>query len=114
MPIKPPVIPLSPVPATLADALAEAVSGGETVTGLLFEDDSMEEVCAGGLLALACVTGMPDEQFWLMLMMLGEYPDWEDLAQLDPIVGWNGKQLVLSEEEFEGKMIPAAYILDEE
>ena len=74
----------------------------------------VEEVCAGGLLALACVTGMPDEQFWLTLMMLGEYPDWEDLAQLDPIVGWNGKQLVLSEEEFDGKMIPAAYILDEE
>lgn len=74
----------------------------------------VEEVCAGGLLALACVTGMPDEQFWLALMMLGEYPDWEDLAQLDPIVGWNGKQLVLSEEEFDGKMIPTAYILDEE
>ena len=74
----------------------------------------VEEVCAGGLIALACVTGMPDEQFYLAMMLLGEYPDWEDLAQLDPIVGWNGKQLVLSEEEFDGKMIPTAYILDEE
>ena len=72
-----------------------------------------EEVCMGGLLAMACVTGMPDEQFWLTLMMLSEYPDLEDLAQMDPVAGWNGKRLVLSEEEFDGRMIPTAYILDQ-
>ena len=73
----------------------------------------MQQTFLGGLLALAALTHMPDEQFYLMTMMIMEHPLWDDLVELNPVASWNGKQLVLVDGEFDGSHVPTAYILDQ-
>lgn len=73
----------------------------------------VQQTFLGGLMALAALTHMPDEQFYLMTMMIMEHPLWDDLLELNPVAGWNGKQLVLVEGEYDGEFVPTAYILDQ-
>ena len=75
-------------------------------------DGDMQETFVAGLMTLAALTQMPDEQYYLMTMMLMEHPLWEDLLELYPVASWNGKQLVLAEGEYNGEFVPTAYILD--
>ena len=75
-------------------------------------DGNMQQTFLGGLMTLAALTDMPDEQYLLMTMMLMEHPLWEDLLELNPVASWNGKQLVLADVEYNGEFVPTAYILD--
>jgi len=75
-------------------------------------DGNMQQTFLGGLMTLAALTDMPDEQYLLMTMMLMEHPLWEDLLELNPVASWNGKQLVLADVEYNGEIVPTAYILD--
>ena len=63
-------------------------------------------------MALAIMTDMPEDEFIRMTLMLQEYPMWNDLLDLDPVVGWKGKMLVLTGDEYNGQYVPNAYILD--
>ena len=65
----------------------------------------------GGLLSLAVITRMPMDELVRMTLMLQEYPLWEDLNNMDPVAGWNGKALVLSDDEYNGQYIPIGYIV---
>ena len=64
----------------------------------------------GGLFSLGIMTGMPEDQFVKMLLMLQEYPLWEDLLNMYPVAAWNGKMLLMNEDEYEGMYIPAGMI----
>ena len=70
------------------------------------------ETYLGGIMSLAAVTDMPDDQFMLITAMLQEYPTWQDLTGLLPIAGWGGKLLTVTDIDTDGDIIPAAYILD--
>lgn len=70
------------------------------------------ETYLGGIMSLAAVTDMPDDQFILITAMLQEYPTWQDLTGLLPIAGWSGKLLTVTDIDTDGDIIPAAYILD--
>ena len=75
-------------------------------------NDFSAQTFLGGLMALAIMTDMPEDEFIRMTLMLQEYPMWNDLLDLDPVVGWKGKMLVLTGDEYNGQYVPNAYILD--
>ncbi len=64
----------------------------------------------GGMVSLAVISRMPTDQFVRTLMMLNEYPLWDDLLNMYPVTAWNGKMLLLDDEEYEGMYIPVAMI----
>lgn len=70
------------------------------------------EASLGGLMALAAVTNMPDDQYMLLISMLQEKPTWQDQIDSLPVAGWGGKLMVVCEHEDDEGVIPAAYILD--
>ena len=88
------------------------VSSGIVKAKVYNMNGDMQQTFLGGLMTLAALTQMPDEQYYLMTMMLMEHPLWEDLLELYPVASWNGKQLVLAEGEYNGEFVPTAYILD--
>ncbi len=45
-----------------------------------------------------------------MLLMQQKYPLWEDLLNMYPVAAWNGKMLLMNEDEYEGMYIPAGMI----
>lgn len=91
---------------------SEDSSSGIVCAQVYSMSGDMQQTFLGGCMALASLTQMPDEQYYLMTMMLLEYPLWGDLKEMLPVAGWNGKQLVLDEFEYNGNYIPTAYILD--
>ena len=72
------------------------------------------ETYLGGLMALVALTDMPNDQYVLMSLILQEHPLWQDLSEMLPIAGWNGKLLVVCEHETDEDdyIVPAAYIMD--
>ena len=70
------------------------------------------EASLGGLMALAAVTNMPDDQYMLLISMLQEKPTWQDQIDSLPVAGWGGKLMAVCEHEDDEGVIPAAYILD--
>ena len=66
----------------------------------------------GGLMALAALTDMPEDQFVYMTMMLEEYPLWQDLTGMWPVVGWRGKFLFLADDDMDGQLVPLALLVD--
>lgn len=72
------------------------------------------ETYLGGLMSLVALTDMPDDQHVLMSLILQEHPLWQDLCEMLPIAGWNGKLLVVCEHgsEEDEYIVPAAYIMD--
>ena len=72
------------------------------------------ETYLGGVMTLAVITDMPAEQYVLLTMKLHEHPLWQDLCEMLPIAGWNGKLVVVCENETgeDDQTIPAAYIMD--
>ena len=75
-------------------------------------NDFPAQTFLGGLMALAIMTDMPEDEFIRMTLMLQEYPMWNDLLALDPVAGWKGKMLVLTGDEYNDQYVPNAYILD--
>ena len=55
------------------------------------------ETYLGGLMSLVALTDMPDDQHVLMTLIMQEHPLWQDLCEMLPIAGWNGKLLVVCE-----------------
>ena len=64
----------------------------------------------GGLVSLAVISRMPTDQFVRMVMALNEYPLWEDLINMYPVAAWNGKMLLLDDDEYNDMYIPVAMI----
>ena len=64
----------------------------------------------GGIFAFKVLTGMPEDEFSRMVMMLQEHPLWEDLYPMEPVVAWNGMGLFLYDVEDEDGTTPIAFI----
>lgn len=65
----------------------------------------------GGVFSLAVITRMPMDELVRMTMLLQEHPLWEDLYVMDPVVGWNGKALLLTDDVYDDQYLPLAYIV---
>ena len=74
--------------------------------------DNPSQAYFAGLMAFAVLTDMSQDQFISMNMMLEEYPLWGDLIMLTPVVGWNGKMMVLSEQSLDDQHYPSAAVLN--
>ncbi len=112
-------------PGTDGTEMYAAVFGDSTYVILVCRDDgehlidririfNFEEfppqTYLGGLVSLAIISRMPSDQFIRTSLALQEYPLWEDLFNMYPVAAWNGKMLLLDDDEYNGMYIPIAVI----